>query len=850
MKRVKLFHSIVLLFVIFTGLQCKAIETSVNFSGTGVVTVDDVVMFYDDGGPSGKYTYNTTGSMTFKAPEGKSLRMSIISFYTYDDDHLIIYDGSKATGTPLADLAGYYYDDQLPEIISQSDEGALTVTFDPEKNKKYAGWEIRVEAFSASELSIEQIEVSPVNDLKLLRGSANNRMLRAKVKISGDQGKVDITGLSFNALESDTDAISAVKVWYTGEDENFGAYDLFGSAPIEENMQFEGIRSFDKPTEVYFWLTYDIAVDAYLGAKIQAKGVSVTTQTAEITIDYESTPALTTVGEGMHGIYSVGTSGEYDFSSISEAVAALASGIDGDVVLELADGNYRELVTVPSVVGASENNQIIIRSASGNSDKVVITFDTYTNPGSSNYDKRYGVFTFDGVNYLTLENVTITSGTYTGFPGIVYLRNASRHCTVKNCIISAPTSTDLAYGTSLVYMYTGNVANKNCDYFTLLDCQLDGGLIGVTLAGTSSTKFDKQCGGKIIGNTFNNQGSKGIYVSYESNAEVKDNNIVMGSEITSSYYGLDLSAFEGNLEVSGNKVLMNEPRQSAVGMYIRTYTSDAEKYKNLHIFNNTLNLTNVSSAVTGIRVNNDIPNLELIHNTVNIEPKDDAAVNAVGVFFGGSTPNGRIINNIVQNRTNGYAIQLNREEYATNSGIVFSNNNIFTLNSSGVVYLGGSGANSGILDFDKWMSLGYDVNSINEPVVFESAETLKPVQKGNLCNALPVDYIETDIVGTIRSKNNPTMGAYELSTTSGTTLIDTANSASLKYDGATLYVTGLKSPGIIDIYNIQGTKVLTAVIAQHDSSISLKELAGGLHIVKVSELATDTTVCATKILIK
>lgn len=841
MKSIQSFLKLALLALILPGFSLRGAETSVNFSGSGTIVVDDVVMFYDDGGPSGKYTTNTYGSMTFVAPEGKSLRMKFLSFYTHDEDHLLVYDGTKASGKPIADMSGYYYDDQMPDLISESQPGALTVVFDPEKNKKYAGWEIRIEAFSAAQLAVDNVEVIPVHDIRMLRGSVNNRMLRAKVTVAGDMGKVDINALKFSALESCIDAITNAKVWFTGEDENFATYSLYGETAPAEEMTFAGSCTLDKASEVYFWLTYDIAEDAVTDSKIQAGSVSIVTDGTTIETDSESTPALTTVQDGMHGTYSVGTSGAYDFASITEAVTALTAGIDGAVTLELADGNYRELVNVPAITGASEKNTITIRSAGGNAEKVVITFDTYTNPRSSNYDKRYGVFTFDGVNYLTLQDVTVTSGTYTGFPGIVYLRNASRHCAVKNCIITAPTSTDLAYGTSLVYMYTGNVANSNCDYFTLENCELDGGLIGVTLAGTSSAKYDKQKGGCIVGNNITNQGSKGIYVSYERNATVSGNTIIMGTELTSSYYALDLSAFEGDLEVSANRVVMDKPRQSAVGMYIRTYSSDASKYGRLRVYNNSFNLLDVSSAVTGIRINNDIPMLELVHNTVNIEPAKGENPYAVGVFFGGSIKGGRMVNNIIRNLTNGYGMQINREEYAANSGIVFSNNLLYAANAAGLVYLGGTGPNAGMNDFDKWMTLGYDSHSFSENVEFEGVDCLKPVAEGNLRSGVPIDFVTTDILGNERHAETPTVGAYELGSTSSVGAGEFADAPSLEVVGNTLYATGLRRGCVLDIYTIQGQKVVSAKVTTETVAVDLSSLTHGIYIVGVKDSATVKT---------
>ena len=766
-KRFLLFVLMVVFAAISKSVAFADVPT-INFGDVSTYTVSDAVLFYDDGGPSGKYTYNTGGTMTFLPPEGKSLRMTFQNFYTDDNDHLYIYDGISTAGTLLADVHGFYWEmSDIPVVTSGSADGALTVAFDPQKNKKFLGWEILVEAVSSESLSINNIEVTPVNDLKMLRGSVNNKMLKVKVSFTGDQGTVNLTNLSFSALDTDNDVVTSAKLWYTGEKDKFDSYDLLGEVLLSDEMDFPVSLSFDKATEVYFWLTYDISPDAESGSKVQAQAVSLTTDKETVPVT-GGTAVLTTVQDGIHGTFSIGTSGEYDFSSISSAVASLEPGIDGPVVFEIADGNYRELVTVPSIVGSSETNTITMRSATGNAEKVIITYDSYTNPGSANYDKRYGVFTFDGVSHFTLEDLTVTSGSYEGFPGIIFLRNASRHNSVKNCIVKSPASKDLANGTNLIYMYSKNEAHSNSDNFTLEGCTLDGGMIGVSLSGTSSTAYDKQTGGRIIGNKFMNQGSKAIYVAYEQNATVKNNIVKMGSLLASSYYALDLSNFGGNFEVSGNSIFMDTPIQSAVGIYLRSYTTDENT--SARVFNNEINMLNVSSGVTGLRVNNDIPNLDIVHNTINITPKADTACAATGIFFGGHIRGGKMANNIVQNLTNGVVMQLNREEYAQNEGIPFASNIYYNSDPNKTIYIGGTGA--GNIDFETWKTLGFDRDSFYEPVKFLSEEVLEPAEKGNLLNGTPIDYVTTDLYGASRDMEHPTIGAYEYVDSTGIPTLD------------------------------------------------------------------------------
>ena len=75
-------------------------------------------------------------------------------------------------------------------------------------------------------------------------------------------------------------------------------------------------------------------------------------------------------------------------------------------------------------------------------------------------------------------------------------------------------------------MYALNEANKNNDYFTLKGSILEGGQQGINLGGTSYVALPKEVGGKVLNNTFKNNGSFAIYVSKEDNAEIIGNTII------------------------------------------------------------------------------------------------------------------------------------------------------------------------------------------------------------------------------------------------------------------------------------------------------------------------------------
>lgn len=64
-------------------------------------------------------------------------------------------------------------------------------------------------------------------------------------------------------------------------------------------------------------------------------------------------------------------------------------------------------------------------------------------------------------------------------------------------------------------------------------------------------------------------------------------------------------------------------------------------------------------------------------------------------------------------------------------------------------------------DFEAWKVLSGEKDSYNEQTAFLSETVLEPAQTGNLKNAKPLAFVTTDLNGTVRDEQTPTIGAYE-----------------------------------------------------------------------------------------
>lgn len=716
-------------------------------NGNHVVKVNGKLTFYDDGGPDGKYTTASSGTVTFlPGNENEIIRMKVRSFWTNYKDHFIVYDGSEIVeeAVPAADISSSK--DEVPDIISKAEDGALTIKFEPTKNNINDGWEIEVESFVPKMMEVTGIEVTQVNDVKMLRGSEANKLLKLAVSVDGEKGSVNLNKFSFDLLESDPDAISAANLWYTGMTDEFDTATPYGTPLTEAPFDFGGEAVYDRAGTYYYWLTYDIAPEAATESKVQARFLSLQAGDVSVTPDQRK-DVLTTVQEGMHGTFSIGTSGEQDYLSIEEAVKALERGIDGPVVFELEDGNYNELVNLPPVTGSSALNTITFRSASGKRDNVTISYDTYRDPGSSHYDQRYGVVTFDGVDHCTLQDLTVTT-TASNFPGLVFWRNCSDHDTLRNCVIRAATSKDVSKGSSLVHMYAKNEANRNNNYMTVEDCLLEGGYIGVYMTGTSYVALPKQHGGTVTGCTLRNQGGKGIYVYAEEDATVTGNTIYSDGDTYSSYNGMDISDAGGNLSVSGNTLHIDKPANSAIALYVRGYSMDKVKNGFRRFYNNEVNVTNTAGAATAVRVNNDIPDMDFVFNTVRMT----GTGNATAFYMASGMPGGRMAGNIIQNETDGKVFHVQRDTYIQN--LTFTDNSMYC-NNEKFGYLGADKT------YDEWTEATGQTGCFMEKTDFLSSNVLEPASVGHLTQTAPIEYVTTDLYGAKRSETTPTRGAYE-----------------------------------------------------------------------------------------
>ena len=133
-------------------------------------------------------------------------------------------------------------------------------------------------------------------------------------------------------------------------------------------------------------------------------------------------------------------------------------------------------------------------------------------------------------------------------------------------------TTDYQNKIVLVNMYSRNEANKNNDNFTLKGSILEGGQQGVKLGGTSFVALPKQFGGKVLNNTFKNNGNFAIYAMNEDNVEIIGNTIINTESDYKNFKAIDVTS-NGLVKIEQNKINLKTKNYSGA-INVRAIAAD------------------------------------------------------------------------------------------------------------------------------------------------------------------------------------------------------------------------------------------------------------------------------------
>ena len=707
-------------------------------NGEVPVASDQPLMFYDDGGVDGDYTANFEGSVTFapKTP-GESVKLTFKKFDVTYQDKFYIYDGGEVKENADATYSMY---DKPTYFLSNSADGKVTVKFTTKNSK--SGFAIEVSAYQKQPITIKSVSTTAVAPATTTKG-AETQMLKVAVEAEGDLDELDIQKFSVASLAN----VSSVNVYATGTSDQFAPVDVFGKATADRTS-VEGSYKISLPGTYYFWLTGIINTDAAENAAATAS-ISAVTGNGTETAATEPATASATVVKGKSGTYTVGAGA--DFGTIQAAVNSLKEGIDGPVVINIKRGIYNELVSVPEIPGASETNTVTMQSESGDWHDVKIYYDNYNEPAYSD-DKmsaEFGTFTIAGADWFTLRGVEVTT-TDLKFPGVIHIKNQSRHVTIDGCYVHTDISVEYQQDINLIYTYAKSEAYKNNDYLTVRNCLLEGGYIGIRMGGTGTVALPKEVGGVIENNIIRNQGTKAIYCMDELGAKIRGNRIE-NDQTTKEFYGFDgqlRDEYSESFEIVGNKFNFNLS-SSCDPISMREMKGTAEAP--VIVANNEIVVCSDNSGSFGIKLGNASSNVNIVYNTVNMNGNAKSAAMYVNDK---NLENVNILNNIFMNRAGGYAYCYNKAEYVAlpkyAHNVAYTTGSVFAYDKTDIA------------SYDDWKAISKETDGQNVAVeFFDNEDILQPKAEGNLRTAQPLAYVTTDITGTERNATMPTIGAYE-----------------------------------------------------------------------------------------
>ncbi|WP_052181005.1 DUF4465 domain-containing protein [Alistipes sp. ZOR0009] len=710
-------------------------------------TIDDFLLFYDDGGKDKNHSNSFDGTVTFvPADPTKSIKIDFTSFNLEKGDKFEVFAGKEVNSEKLISVL---FGDKPPRaIVSTSDDGALTIHFKSDKSVNKPGWEASVSTTIPQPLKITQVSASQPNTNTIVRGSKDELLLKVVATADGDKGVISLDQLSLNLTNSA--AIESIKVYYTNNNDFFATTNQLSSAvPVNgDKVDIHIGQKIGKAESYYYWIVADTKVTAAPNSAIDASLTAATGSEGNLTVKDGNPEGDRKIVGGAKGSFTIGSSSNANFKTFTDAVNSIKDGVEGDVTFTVEPGEYNEIVTVPHINGATENARITFKSQTDNASDVKVKFDSYKEP---EYGKDpYGVFNIAGADFISIENISISTED-PKFEAVAYISNISKNVTIKGCSISAKMTTSFSEDIALVKTKANNLEGQNNDNLTLENNNLTGGYIGFYVGGTGYVGLTKEKGATIRNNRLTDQGSKSIYITDEEGATIEGNIIKNYSTTKSGFQGMDFYRLVGSSLISKNAINIAKA-PGAKGIECRPIQNDRGQAL---ICNNLISIVGNNSNETGILLNSDCYGVGLLYNTISISGKAaDSRSFSVEGRSQSLINNVRIANNLFQNSAGGSSIYILKDGYQ--NGIVFENNAYYS--SASTLAKVGSVA---VTSYNDWSSKAADTKSIEKKAEFYSEEDLHLKSADGFSIAIPIDVVKTDFDGDTRSNDKPFVGADE-----------------------------------------------------------------------------------------
>ena len=720
------------------------------------VTVTTPLSYYDEGGPDGKVLKNTGSYVTFlPSHEGEVVTLTIDSinlrratFGIYSGrDHTVKSKLLSTGDNNILKQTG------VRTFTSQEQDGSLTVYFKGSDTYTF-GWAAHVESVKPRDLFVKKVSATalPVDKQGVLSGSSLPAV-RIDLTTAGEKGKTTLEKLQ---LEISSEGIEELALYATGAISEFDEAHLIATVKPQAT-QTEVIFKFDPadilklPRTQYYWVKAQLAGDLKVGTPISVTAKSVTIGGAKYDVKQEKPFDTKTRKGGLQGTLRVGSSSAASYKSLAAAAKDLTKqGVSGAVTVEVEPGEYPESVLLERVPGASAKNSITIVGLGNTRDEVVLSANGYNKPtGDDAHRRAYGVMTVRNTPYVTLRNMTIHS-TDLGFPTMVYVQENSSHFTMDNCHVYTKNTSNMNYNMSPSLVKVEGASNphaQSCD--VLVENSLfEGGHIALQIGGTTTVANPVGKGYTVRNNRFVDHSGKAIYVTRASEVLIEGNEMVQQIAPQRDYSGID-AVLHTDAKIIGNDFDLTQPKayklSDLVGINVREVQGEG-----LLVANNVIRITR-GSATSRAFAASKVTGLNFVFNTAIARDGKCTAL----LMLNNTIASSLISDNILQNRDGGSVLFSNQP--LPNEQLTCDRNALYTSDSKGVLIT----AKGKKYDATNYQEATKSTASKVVEVPFVSDKVLYPKDMTVLPQGAPHAAITTDILGTARDKEHPTVGAYE-----------------------------------------------------------------------------------------
>ncbi len=249
----------------------------------------------------------------------------------------------------------------------------------------------------------------------------------------------------------------------------------------------------------------------------------------------------------LGGDYTIGATGA-DFASINEFADALRTcSADTDIVLNLQNGVYDEMIDCSTWRTYLGNHHLTIQSVAKDSSKVVV-------------GAHHGAIALNNNNNIAFRYLTL----HADIGSTVQINETCNNITFYHCqILQADTSPVIGYG---IYKPIGGVINN----MNIIGCVFKGAHYGLYLyGGTGNSRMGSDI--RIDSNLFENQQVCPVYVFYASSISISYNTLIY--DLQDSVYqwkGIYADCADGS--IVGNAVCQQNGKiENVIGIDLNYY---------------------------------------------------------------------------------------------------------------------------------------------------------------------------------------------------------------------------------------------------------------------------------------